>query len=267
MTRPIIGVTGRRFDLSLVAGMDARYHGRHTDSVPSDFARCVARAGGAPVLLPFEFASTDAVARLDGVVVTGGQDIHPRAWGGDLAVVRDVDPRGNTSVHDEERDLSELAIVRRCIDIGIPILGVCRGHQILNVALGGTLIEDLPRTSVAHQSSLAAPTDGEGDHLVTFEPGTTAYAIYGPVRQTNSWHHQAVDRCGAGLVVTGRTADNVVESIELPGRDVIGVQWHPEWALSIDPIFDWLVRRASKRLPIDHPRATELISSKLREGV
>lgn len=267
MRGPIIGITGRRFDLGLVAGTDTRYHGRYADNVPSDFARCVARAGGAPVLLPFEFSSTDAVARLDGVVVTGGQDVHPRFWGGDGAVVRDVDPRSNTSVHDEERDSSELAIVSRCVDLGIPLLGVCRGHQILNVALGGTLIQDLPPTSVAHQSRLAAMTDGEGDHLVSFEPGTTAHAIYGAARQTNSWHHQAVDRCGDGLVVTGRTSDNVVESIELPGRDVIGVQWHPEWALSADPIFDWLVHRASERCQSSElPEAMELIS-KQREGV
>ena len=246
--RPLIGVTGRRFRLSLLVDADERYGDRCIDTSMSDFATRIAEAGGLPVQLSYDTDPEGVCAWLSGVVITGGQDVHPACWGGDTAVVRDVDPRTNPMVHDRERDEYEIAVVRAALDRGIPILGVCRGLQVLNVALGGTLVADLPVGSIRHLSPETAPTDGTVDHLVSFEVGSVAASLFDGDVVTNSWHHQAVDGCGVGVVVTGRTADGVVEAIEVPGHPVLGVQWHPEWMKSVDPTLVWVVREAARLL-------------------
>ncbi len=222
-----------------------RYGDRCIDTTMSDFAIRIADAGGLPVQLAYETEPEAVCEWLSAVVITGGQDVHPSFWGGDTSVVRGIDPRTDPMVHDPERDEYEIALVRAAVDKGIPVLGVCRGMQVLNVALGGTLIADLPAGVVTHLSTDAAPTDGNVDHVVTFAPGSTAAGLYGDDVITNSWHHQAVDRCGTGLVVTGRAADGVAESIEVPGRPVLGVQWHPEWMKSADPALSWVVNEAN----------------------
>lgn len=246
--RPLIGITGRRYRLSLIEGADERYGDRCTDSYMSDFATRVAECGGLPVQLSYDTDVIGISSWLSGVLVTGGQDLHPALWGGATEVVRDIDPRTNPSVHDPERDAYEVALVREAVDRGIPVLGVCRGMQLVNVALGGTLVADLPDGPVAHLSAEPAPTDGNADHLVSFEPGSVAAQVFGDSAITNSWHHQAVDRCAAGVVVSGRTSDGVVEAIEVPGKPILGVQWHPEWMKSDDPVFGWLVAAAADRL-------------------
>ena len=246
--RPLIGVTGRRFRLSLLQGADPRYGDRCIDTTMSDFSTRIADAGGLPVQVSYDTDPEAVCAWLAGVVIAGGQDVHPACWGGDTDVVRDIDPRTDPMVHDRDRDAYEIALVRAALDRGIPVLGVCRGLQVLNVALGGTLVADLAAGPVRHLSDEAAPTDGTVDHLVSFEPGSIAAGLFGGDVVTNSWHHQAVDRCGAGLLVTGRTEDGVVESVELPGRAVLGVQWHPEWMKSTDPTLTWVVREATRLL-------------------
>ena len=246
--RPLIGVTGRRFRLSLLQDADPRYGDRCIDTSLSDFATRIAAAGGVPVTLSFDAEATEVCAWLSAVVITGGQDVHPAYWGGDTSVVRDVDPRTNPMVHDVDRDAYEVALVRAALDRGIPVLGVCRGLQVLNVALGGTLVADLPAGAVSHLSSATAPDDGAEDHVVTFTEGTLARDLFGARATTNSWHHQAVDRCGVGLVVTGRTSDGVVEAVEVPGAPVLGVQWHPEWMVRSDPAITWIVQAAADRL-------------------
>jgi putative glutamine amidotransferase len=246
--RPLIGITGRRFQLSLLRGADPRYGDRCMDTAMSDFATRIAAAGGLPVHLSYDTDVAGVCDWLSGVVVTGGQDVHPACWGGDTAVVRPVDPRTDPMVHDAARDEYELTLVRTALERGIPVLGVCRGMQVLNVALGGTLVADLPASDVAHLSPEGAPTDGSHDHVVTFEPGSVVADLLGVSAVTNSWHHQAVDRCGAGLVVTGRARDGVVEAVEIPGEPVLGVQWHPEWTASHEPTLGWLVQQASRRL-------------------
>lgn len=248
MKKPLIGVTGRRFQLSLLHSADPRYGDRCVDTALADFATRIAAAGGLPVQLSFDAEAEAACDWLSGVVISGGQDVHPACWGGDTSVVGDLDPRANPSVHDVDRDAYEIALVRAALERGIPVLGVCRGLQVLNVALGGTLIPDLPAGTVSHLSSETAPSDGATDHVVAFADGSLAWDLFGEQMTTNSWHHQAVDSCGSGLVVTGRTSDGVVEAVELPGSPVLGVQWHPEWMVSVDPALTWLVQAASTHL-------------------
>lgn len=246
--KPLIGITGRQLALGMVANTSARFRDQRIGSYFSAFAEAVAAAGGIPVLIPFSADATDVVSRLDGIVITGGQDVHPARWGGLAAVDPTADPRWDHDSHDAERDAYEVALIVASVESGTPLLGVCRGHQLLNVVLGGTLIEHLAEGPIVHAAPYAAPNDGDTGHVVEFGEGSVARAIYGARRVTNSWHHQAVDRLGDGLCVVGRTPDGVVECIELADRPVVGVQWHPEWAASQpEPIFGWLVDAASRR--------------------
>jgi putative glutamine amidotransferase len=150
-----------------------------------------------------------------------------------------------------ERDAWELALVEAAMAAGLPLLGICRGIQVLNVARGGTLIQDLEAGGAAvgggHQRDDVAR--GVTVHSVSLEPGSLAASLYGTLRQVNSLHHQAVDRLGAGLVASGHAPDGTVEALEMPGALVLGVQWHPEMLLDAqpDPGFVWLVARASER--------------------
>ena len=245
MRAPLIGISGRRLAAGVINRMDPRFAGRLVDVHYADFARCLADAGAIPVELPFEASATGVIEHLDGLVVTGGQDVHPSLWGGDRSVVdATADPRLDYAVHDLERDHHEAALIRSALAAGVPLLTACRGSQLLNVVTGGTLIADLPVTGVTHLDGPGALSDGPADHQVAFTPESLAARVFGPARQVNSWHHQAVAACGAGLVVPGRAADGVVEAIERPGSPVLGLQWHPEWQRTPDPAFGWLVGAA-----------------------
>ncbi|WP_245910654.1 gamma-glutamyl-gamma-aminobutyrate hydrolase family protein [Nocardia amikacinitolerans] len=233
--------------MELISGSHPGYGHRLTDSFMSDFAERIARAGGVPVMLPYDADPEALCDWLSGVLITGGQDMHPSCWGGDESVVRDIDPLSDPSVHHPARDAFEIALTRAALDREIPLLGVCRGMQVLNVTLGGTLIPDLPAGPVRHLMSTGPLSDGGPDHVVTFDTGTIAQKVFGDRLVTNSWHHQAVDVCGKGLVVTGRTDDGVAESIEFPGAAVLGVQWHPEWMESDDGALRWLVEAAAEK--------------------
>lgn len=252
--KPLIGLTGRRFRVNLINGIDPRYGQRLTDSFMSDFAERIARAGGVPVLLPYDADPYELAQWLSGIVITGGQDVHPSCWGGDESVVGDVDPLADPAVHDPARDLFETALTRAALDAQVPLLGVCRGMQVLNVALGGTLVSHLQPGPVQHLLPTGPLSDGGLDHVVAFDPGSVAHSIFGSERRTNSWHHQAVDACGSGLVVSGRTSDGVVESIELPDGAALGVQWHPEWMETDDGALRWVVAQAAARTLDSTPR-------------
>lgn len=234
--------------MNLISGSHPGYGHRLTDSFMSDFADRIARAGGVPVMLPYDADPHALCDWLSGVVITGGQDVHPSCWGGDESVVRDIDPLSDPGVHDLDRDMFETALTTAALDRELPLLGVCRGMQVLNVTLGGTLIPDLPAGPVRHLMATGPLSDGDPEHVVTFDPGTRAHAVFGDRLVTNSWHHQAIDLCGKGLVVTGRTADGVAEAVELPDAPVLGVQWHPEWMVGDDGALRWVVDAAAARL-------------------
>jgi putative glutamine amidotransferase len=153
----------------------------------------------------------------------GGADIDPASYGAELDPAT-VDPV-------PERDAFEIALVRRAVGRGIPMLGVCRGMQLLNVALGGTLHQHLPERFGHHEHLRARGSFDGADHDVELTPGSLAARAAGEeLHGTKSHHHQGVDRVGEGLVVTGAaTVDGLPEALELPGAEfVLGVQWHPE---------------------------------------
>lgn len=241
--KPLIAITGRRISATTLVGVDSRWAACRADMFWAEFGMKIAEAGGIPVLLPYESAGPEVMSRVDALVLTGGQDVDPELWGGPPPAPNSTG--GEVLTIDRRRDDYEIALVRHAIARGKPVLGICRGHQVLNVALGGTLIPDLPDQGIEHYSLAAVPDRRpDREHPVDFDEGTLAAKLYGPRGAVNSWHHQAVDRPGEGLVVSGRAPDGVVEAIELPGRPVLGLQWHPEAVVELDPCFPWLVEQA-----------------------
>ena len=178
------------------------------------------RAGGVAVLLPPQAAGADeALDRVDGLVLAGGADVDPLRYG--------EAPAERTSRPRVLRDEWEIALTRAALDRDIPLLAICRGLQILNVALGGSLHQHLPEVT-GHEGHQPVPgVFGEVD--VNIVPGTRTAELTGPRVRVSCHHHQALARVAPGLEVTGRAGDGTVEAVEVPGRAfAVGVQWHPE---------------------------------------
>ena len=210
----------------LVTGTTATVAGRSLASVEAAYTDALVAAGLLPLVLP-PMAPDVAVAALRhvaGLVLTGGEDIDPRWF--------DEPPHPALGATHVARDAYEIALVLAARERGLPTLALCRGQQILNVALGGSLIQDLPsqRPGAVHPKS-AHPSDRV--HAVEIEPASRLAAMLGATRvEVNSFHHQAIGRVAAGVRVVGRSPDGVVEAIEsVPdeGWWMVGVQWHPEY--------------------------------------
>jgi putative glutamine amidotransferase len=239
---PLIGMTGRRWPGSVLGARVAKaMHDAEVDLHFADYSVAVAAAGGMPVGLSRDAPVEPLLARLDGLVLSGGADVDPARYGAEREPgCGDVEP---------ERDGWELALLRAALELGVPVLGVCRGVQVLNVALGGTLVQDVGRGVGDGHPRFDSPRD-ELAHDVKLVPGTLAAAVYAPACGTtfavNSLHHQVVDEVGRGLVVGARSPDGAVEALELPGRAVFAVQWHPEMLRrNPDPGFRWLVEQSA----------------------
>ncbi|WP_433548457.1 gamma-glutamyl-gamma-aminobutyrate hydrolase family protein [Streptomyces sp. CA-294286] len=183
--------------------------------VPAGYPQLVQASGGSALLLPPDDPAYAAqvVARLDALVIAGGPDVDP------VRYAAERDPR--TGPPATARDAWELALIRAALDSRTPLLGVCRGMQLLNVALGGTLVQ--------HLDGHAVTVGAFGTHPVRTVPGTRCAEILPGSSDVPAYHHQAVLRVGEGLVVSAYTADGTVEAVELPGESwALGVQWHPE---------------------------------------
>ncbi|WP_189930478.1 gamma-glutamyl-gamma-aminobutyrate hydrolase family protein [Streptomyces sulfonofaciens] len=199
--------------------------------LPDGYRRLVQAAGGIAALLPPDSPdrAAAAVERLDGLVIAGGPDVDPERYGAER------DPRTGPPAH--ERDAWELALIDAALAAGTPLLAICRGMQLLNVALGGTLVQ--------HLDGHAGRPGVFGTHPVVPVPGTRYAGIVPEETGVPVFHHQALDRLGRGLVVGARAADGTVESVELPGGPwVLGVQWHPEMGDDLR-VMQGLVRAAA----------------------
>jgi putative glutamine amidotransferase len=225
MAHPLIGVTT---SISFETKNPERAY------VNSSYLRAVQQAGGVPVPLPpqLDDDALEALAsRLDGLLLTGGGDLDPLAYGEPRhPTVYDVSPA---------RDRLESSAARRCMAEGKPILAICRGIQLLNVAFGGSLYQDVatdPGTKIKHDQT--GPRD-KLTHPVKVTPGSLlARVLESEALQVNSMHHQAVKALGKNLVAVAHAPDQIIEGIELndssPDRFVLGVQWHPEELVSKD---------------------------------
>ena len=213
-------------------------HGVEFDLHFADYPQAVAACGGLPVELARDADVDAVVARLDGLVLTGGADVDPAVYG--------HDPHPQLQATEPDRDAWELALLAAAERLDVPVLCVCRGAQLLNVARGGTL-----RQHVEDEEGDGHPrfhADGRDvAHGVDLAEGTLASTLYGAHADVNSLHHQVIETLGDGLVASGRSPDGTVEAIEDPRRDVLGVQWHPELLARPDPSFVWLVDAASRR--------------------
>ena len=230
--RPLIGLTGRRKIGSDIIGMLAPLADKQLDTYFSDYAHGVIAAGGLPVYLANDVDPVQVVDRLDGILLTGGADIGPARYGAESET--DLYPP------EPQRDEFELGLLGGASNRGVPVLGICRGHQLINVHAGGNLHKDVPQHAVIDK-----PPSTE-THEVSFEAGTTLGDIYGASAWVNSLHHQTIDALGAGLLATGRAEDGVVEGLEHADLPIVSVQWHPEMMATrdSDPIFAWLVKTA-----------------------
>ena len=195
--------------------------------LPRNYVDAVNRAGAFALLLAPDRALVEdpdeALDRIDGLMLAGGADIDPAAYG--------AEPHPKTIGSVPERDAFEIALVRRALERDLPVLGICRGMQVINVACGGTLHQDLPEVLGHEEHRRVLGTFEGADHDVRLAPGSLAARAAGEeLHVTKSHHHQGVDRLGEGLVVTGWSViDELPEAIELAGNAfALGVQWHPE---------------------------------------
>lgn len=209
-------------------------------NIPAEYVLAIQRAGGVPLLLPpaGEAAIEGWLSVIRGLVLIGGGDIDPACY----------DAASHETIYnlDGTRDACEFALARRAIDMRLPTLAICRGMQVVNVVLGGTLHRHLPDVvgeTVPHR----LPPRETVRHPVRVNAGTHVAKAMGSTRvEIVSWHHQAVDRLGEGLDAIAWSEDGVVEAMELEGNpNLLAVQWHPELSAAQDPtqqrLFDRLV--------------------------
>jgi anthranilate synthase component 2/putative glutamine amidotransferase len=195
----------------------------HAVLTPRSYTRCLTRSGAIPVLLaPAPPAAVDRILdAIDGLVLIGGEDICGRFYGREEA-----EDEHEAEAHNVERDEFEIRLARGAWSRDMPVLGICRGLQLLNVALNGTLIPD-----VAHVGAFPEHRNYGTftPHPVSADEGTRIHDLMGARPDVPSHHHQAIDRLGAGLVATAYSSDGIVEAAEAPDKHfAVGVQWHPE---------------------------------------
>ncbi len=214
---------------------------------PRSYAAAVQGAGALALLLPPDGSMVSdpspLLDRLDGLILAGGSDIDPATYG--------AERHPETQTTWPERDAFEVAAARGALDRGMPVLGICRGMQLLNVALGGTLHQHLPDV-IGNSDHMHTP-GAFGDHEVRLQPGSLAARAAGGTRlSVKSHHHQGVDELGEGLIATGwAVGDETIEAIELPGRSdyALGVVWHPEEG-GHDAVIGSLVAAARAKAPV-----------------
>lgn len=243
-SRPVIGLTTYLQQAqSGVWDVRASY-------LPAIYFEGVAMAGGIAVLLPPQPVDADIAERvldgLDGLVITGGRDVDPAGYG------QHRHPATDEPVADNRlRDAWEFTLLKGALRRGIPVLGICRGAQVVNVALGGTLHQHLPEVlgHTRHQQGNAVFSTS----AVRTVPGTRLAALIGESSDAQCYHHQAIDRLGQGLIVSAQDADGVIEAVELPDTWLVAVQWHPEERLDDLRLFAAVVEagRAYARGKVD----------------
>jgi putative glutamine amidotransferase len=231
--RPLIGVTTSELRSSSAGTL--RRHGEppHAEmALGMTYLKAIEAAGGMPVVLPPLGDAEALLERLDGVCLSGGPDLDPDAYGA-------LERHAELGPTEPDLDAFELALARAADASGVPLLGICRGAQALNVACGGTLHQHVPD----HRQTEPAT---EATHEVEIDPRSRLHRMVRTrTLAVNSFHHQAVDELGEGLRIVARAPDGTIEAIEGDGF-VVGVQWHAETMVAHMPLFEALVTAASR---------------------
>lgn len=235
MTKPIIGITSSYIKQGMY--MEGTY-------VHHDYQKAIVEAGGVPIVLPV--APSDVLDRYvdmcDGFIFSGGEDVDPRFY--------NEDPHPKLGFFYTERDESELYLIKKVVEKKKPVFAICRGIQLLNVALGGTVIQDIPsQRKSAMQHSQTIQRD-KTSHVVQINEDSKLHQLLN--RETvmvNSLHHQAINQLAEGLITTATARDGMIEAVELEGNPfVMGIQWHPESMVRKDKtmmvLFEEFVREA-----------------------
>jgi putative glutamine amidotransferase len=213
--KPLIGIT------TYVVPARWSYWDLEAALVPAAYVQAVEAAGGRPLLVPPSMeAIEETLEGLDGLVFSGGSDLDPAHYG--------QEPHEETSGIVPHRDEAELGLLRGALERDMPVLAICRGSQVLNVARGGDLIQHLPEV-VGHRNHKNDPPGGFADHDVELVEGTLVQRLLGDRAPVKSHHHQGFGRLGEGLREAGHAEDGTVEAVEDPSqRFAVGVLWHPE---------------------------------------
>ena len=227
MSAPVIGVT------TSVNVRDYETPEQAVVMVPANYPQAIRRAGGIPILLTEGDDVETLLARLDGIIIAGGRDVDPARYG--------EEPHERTDNLRPEQDTWESALIATAIERDLPLLCVCRGHQLLAVERGGRLHQHLPETPGYEKHGAAG---GEwSNHAVEIDPNSRLGSILGTNVIGNSGHHQGVADAG-DLTIVGRTEDGLIEAVELPGASfLLSMQWHPEM-LNQTKVFDALIEAA-----------------------
>ena len=219
MSLPLIGIT---------AGHSKNKHGLPIIHLLRTYVDSTISAGGVPVIIPSELSEAGwklLYAKLDGVIFSGGADIDPQLFGGE--------PHPTVQGIDHERDALEIPLMRHMADDEKPFLAICRGFQVLNVAMGGSLfthVSDQLPNSLQHDTPNEQPRDSHAHEIQITEDSRLAEILGKPILKVNSWHHQGVKNIPLRLKITAHSPDGLVEGMELEGHPFgIAVQWHPEW--------------------------------------
>lgn len=240
--RPLIGILANK--LIMEGGM---FPGIERAYVNNDYVEAVLEAGGVPVLIPIN-TDVEAIRRqieaMDGIVISGGYDVNPMCYGEEP-----TDKQGFTFPEIDEFDLEA---VKYANELNKPMLGICRGLQIMNVAFGGTLYQDMSFNKEACVKHTQSAKRNDPTHTVETVKGTILNSILGDTNCINSFHHQSVKKVAEGFKVSAHAKDNVVEAIEMENKGfVVGVQWHPEMMVKNSEamlnIFKTLVKESIKK--------------------
>lgn len=219
MKKPLIGVLG-----SIIIDKGGMFPGYERAYVNNDYIVSVVKAGGIPVIIPViedEELIEEQIKDVDGIIISGGYDVNPLSYGDE--------PHAKLGFIYPKRDKFDICAVKAAYKLGKPILGICRGNQILNVAFGGTLYQDISLIDGAYIKHTQESQPGSIGHSVHVKKETKLYDIFKEDIVTNSFHHQAVKDIAKGFSVSALSKDGVIEAIEKDGEDfIMGIQWHPE---------------------------------------
>ncbi len=233
--------------IGIAANTEKNTNGQTITSVPVEYSNSLLRVGAVPLVLPLttdEAAIASMLSRVDGLVLPGGLDMDAGFFN------QEMHPACNAS--DPDLDTFQISLVKLAVAGRMPVLGICRGAQVINVVLGGSLIQDIP--SMVPESSLRHMQKGlsyDTDHEVRFAEGSRFHRLFGPSIRINSRHHQSIDTPGDGVRITAWATDGVVEGAQHESLPMDLVQWHPELLMQngdvMLPLFEHFIDTCKKR--------------------